>query len=85
MATDHKGRPIGNPNTSHGGHEPTPLERWNKHKTQAEKDKDRFRGYEEEIVKTGGDPSALASPYLDPYDFEEPDQSWRTINIDPKD
>jgi hypothetical protein len=25
MATDHKGRSVGNPNTSHGGHEPTPM------------------------------------------------------------
>jgi hypothetical protein len=58
---------------------PTPLENWNRYKTQAEKDKDRFRGYAQEITQSGGNPDALSSPYLDPYDYEEPDQSWRTI------
>lgn len=46
----------------------TPLENWNKYKTQKEKDDERFRGYANEIIKNGGNPNALGSPYLDPYD-----------------
>lgn len=81
MATNHRGYPVGNPNTSHGGHEPTPLQNWNKYKTQKEKDSERFRGYADEITKTGGNPDALGSPYLDPYDgFKTPsslnDPAW---------
>lgn len=82
MAEDHRNRSVGNPNTAHGGHEPTPLENWNRYKTRAEKSKERDRAIENEVRANGGNVNGLASPYLDPYDYEEPDQSWRTITID---
>ena len=47
---------------------PTPLENWNRYKTQKEKDTERFRGYANEIIKNGGNPDVLGNPYADPYD-----------------
>jgi hypothetical protein len=65
----------------HPKREPTPLENWNKYKTQKEKDDERFRGYEQEIVARGGNPASLFSPYIDESDFSGDD--WRdTITVD---
>ena len=49
MPSDHKGRPIGNPNTSHGGHKPTPLERWKK-----EQQKEKEEEWRSEAMQFGG-------------------------------
>jgi hypothetical protein len=66
---------------------PTPLENWNRYKTQGEKDKERFRGYADEIIKNGGNPDALGHPSLDPYDgFKTPsslnDPAWEKYEDD---
>ena len=81
MATDHRGNSVGNPTTAHGGHEPTPLQNWNKYKTSTEKEQERTRTIENEVRQKGGNVDALSSPYLDPYDgFKTPsslnDSAW---------
>ena len=68
MATDHRGNPVGNPDTSHGGHQPTPLQNWNRYKTSGEKFKEYSRKVENEVRANGGNPDVLGNPYADPYD-----------------
>ena len=68
MATDHRGNNVGNPATSHGGHQPTPLQNWNRYKTSGEKSKEYARKVENEVRANGGNPDVLGNPYADPYD-----------------
>ena len=68
MATDHRGNSVGNPATSHGGHQPTPLQNWNKYKTRSENSKEYARNVENEVRSNGGNPDVLGDPYADPYD-----------------
>ena len=63
---------------------PTPLENWNRYKTQKEKDTERFRGYAQEITQNGGNTDALASPYGDPDEYES-SETQPTITFDSND